>query len=276
MGLLKIFRLFRKCSGEARWSKYKTFKDKVEVFRILLKLNYYVEIRKKEGEASLQMFGYKVVSPSYFELLYLFREIFLDQQYLLTSKEKAPVIVDCGANIGLATLFFKKMNPMCSIICFEPNPRAYSFLKRNVESNFLQNVNLVNAGLADVIDEIYFYIDKNNTLISSIKEERGAKDKIKIPTVVLSDYIRGKNISLAKVDVEGAEWLILNDVIKTGTINNIKEFIFEYHHNVPGSTHHLGEFLTLLEQHNYKYKLSARDIENEDFQDLLIKASCKP
>lgn len=272
MALLKILRLVRKCLGEARLSKFKTFYEKLEVFRILFLLHYYFDIRKKSGEASLRIFNYNVVSPSYFELLYLFREIFIDQQYAFNFEEEQPFIVDCGANVGMATLFFKRIAPNSTIICFEPNPRAFSYLKRNIEGNKLSNVKLVNAGLSDVEGSIAFYIDEANTLVSSIDKNRAGKGELNIMSTTLSSYVQNRLVHFAKIDVEGAEWLILNDIKKTKAIANIREFAFEYHHNVQGSRHTLAEFLFLLEQCNFSYSLSASYSNPGQFQDILIRA----
>ena len=40
--------------------------------------------------------------------------------------------IDCGANIGISILFFKKQYPDCTIMAFEPNPHAFPLLEKNV------------------------------------------------------------------------------------------------------------------------------------------------
>jgi FkbM family methyltransferase len=272
MKFLKILRLFRKCFGDARWGKYTTFSDKFEVFRVLFALHYHVEITNRQGEATLRIFQFTVVSPSYFELLFLFREIFIDQQYAVTLNHENPLIIDCGANVGLATLFFKRLAPECKLICFEPNPKAFNYLKRNVEANNLKDVQLVNAGLSDVKGTIPFFVDDNNTLVSSLDKNRTRKHELQVESTTLSSYLQNQFVCFVKVDVEGAEWQILKDLINTNTISNVGEFAFEYHHNLEGSQHRLAEFLTLLEQSNFYYNISASYLTKGQFQDILIRA----
>src|SRR6478609_9542043 len=102
MNLIKTITILRKCMGEARWCRYAEFWRKVEVFKVLFRLRYQVEIvGNKNGPVIQQIFGFKVSGFNYFELLYLFREIFLDQQYAVQFSRKDPFIVDCGANIGM-------------------------------------------------------------------------------------------------------------------------------------------------------------------------------
>jgi FkbM family methyltransferase len=271
MILLNIFRLVRKCLGEARWGKYKAFDEKLEIFRILFVLHYNVEILKKTGEANLRIFNYKVVSPSYYELLYLFREIFIDQQYAFNFEEGHQLIVDCGANVGMATLFFKRMAPKSSVICFEPNPKAFHYLKRNIEENKLADVTLVNAGLSDVEGSINFFVDESNTLISSIEKNRAGRNELKVQSTTLTSYIQNRLVRFAKIDVEGAEWLIVNEIKRTNAIENIQEFAFEYHHNA-GTSHTLAQFLMLLEESSFSYNLSALYSTPGQYQDILIRA----
>ena len=56
---------------------------------------------------------------SYFrlnQLNYLFREIFVDAQYLFQADNDRPFIIDCGSNIGMAILFFKSLYPQARIM----------------------------------------------------------------------------------------------------------------------------------------------------------------
>ena len=39
------------------------------------------------------------------------REIFQERQYLFETDNAAPFVVDCGANIGMSVLYFKKSLP---------------------------------------------------------------------------------------------------------------------------------------------------------------------
>jgi FkbM family methyltransferase len=57
--------------------------------------------------------------------------------------------LDCGANIGLATLFFKRLYPESEIHAFEPDPETFKMLRRNVEQNSLSYVYLYNVALSD-------------------------------------------------------------------------------------------------------------------------------
>jgi FkbM family methyltransferase len=59
------------------------------------------------------------------------------------------VVFDVGANIGLMTLLFSRIDGV-TIHAFEPGTRAYRCLERNVAQNGLRRVHLTNAGLSNV------------------------------------------------------------------------------------------------------------------------------
>ena len=43
-----------------------------------------------------------------------------------------PLIIDCGANIGISVLEWKSRWPMARVICFEPDPDAFRLLEMNI------------------------------------------------------------------------------------------------------------------------------------------------
>ncbi len=273
MKIIEFFLLVKKCIGEARWNpQYRSLKEKWSLFKTLFSLRYYTEIRKREDKVvTLKIFGFTVTGSSYYELLYLFREIFIEPQYDFQFDGEAPTIIDCGANIGMATLFFKKKFPLCKILAFEPNPEVFTLLKKNVADNKLKDVEIVNAGLSNEEGTIDFYVDVKNSLISSIERNRGEGKPIKINLNRLSKVIEGKKFDFAKVDIEGAEWKVITDLDQSNVIQNIKQYAFEYHHNIPEAGFQLSSFLNVFEKNGYKYNLKTSYEMPGDFQDISIR-----
>jgi FkbM family methyltransferase len=66
--------------------------------------------------------------------LFIFHEIFVTQCYAvpLTLLPDAKTIVDLGANVGLATLFYADRFNGARFVCVEPDPRNTRLLRRNV------------------------------------------------------------------------------------------------------------------------------------------------
>lgn len=273
MIFFKTISLLKKCLGEARWNeKYISWQDKFEVFKILFRLRYLVEIKNKEDKDPMQnIFGYKVMGTSYKELLYLFREIFLANEYEFTPIKNNPSILDCGANIGMAIFYFNKKFPACKIVAFEPNPTVYNILHQNVINNNLKNVKVINAALSNKNGEMEFYINKSNSLISSVNRDRGGNEMIKVNMQKLSDVLLNNTFDFAKIDVEGAENLILDDLVTSNCLQNIKEYIFEYHHNTKINELTLSNFLKPFESAKFIYNINAKYSMPGDFQDLSIR-----
>src|ERR1035437_596152 len=82
--------------------------------------------------------GYSVEIFDLETLFFFFVEIFVNNQYYFKSDTDEPIIIDCGANIGMATLYFNFIYPKANIFSFEPDPNTYALLEKNVINNHLK------------------------------------------------------------------------------------------------------------------------------------------
>src|SRR5690348_10496292 len=80
----------------------------------------------------IDILGYKVSYMGEYEIRWLFRELFLEACYFFQPETDSPIIFDCGSNIGMSLLFFKKLYPNARISAFEPDPYTFVILERNV------------------------------------------------------------------------------------------------------------------------------------------------
>ncbi len=226
---------------------------------------------KNEGIIKESFLNFEVYSYGYGILNYLIEEIFLSNEYYFESTIKNPIIIDCGANIGLSVLYFKRLYPDSHILAFEPNPFSFDLLKKNIEVNELKNISIFNIGLYDREEKISFFTDDHpGTLKGSIDKNRGGNKEFQIATEKLSNYLlQYEEIDLVKMDVEGAETNIVTDLFDTSTMVKVKEFIIEYHHNIPGKHSKLSEFLEKFEVNGYNYNMKTT-FRKVGFQDILI------
>src|SRR5215204_3393788 len=73
-------------------------------------------------------------SLRYSDLLTLcpqWRDIFIARSLTFETANQSPRILDCGANIGLASLFFKRHYPAARITAFEADPEIAAILREN-------------------------------------------------------------------------------------------------------------------------------------------------
>ena len=207
-------------------------------------------------------------------------EIFGKKIYSFESQNKTPLILDLGANIGVGILFFKKIWPEARIIAFEPDPRTFEILQNNVKTNDWKNVELHNLAVSDREGEMDFYTDPSGkfSLESSAFGSRvpgGVKHRVK--TVPLSRFL-SQPVDFIKMDIEGSEGLVLEELTSSGALRNVKAMAVEYHHHLVPGEDKLASFLKVFEDHGFGYSIAApfhqADAGNH-FQDILIHARKK-
>lgn len=216
---------------------------------------------------------FEVVGYDYRTIDYLFREIFLERSYRFIAATEVPVIIDCGSNIGLSILYFKVLYPKARVYGFEPNPYAFELLRENIRLNGLQDVEVYNVALADRDTDVSFFIDGNiGTLRGSMRQDRGGPNEIPVKAQRLSAFIQniGMPVDLLKIDVEGAESLIIDDLCHSGTIDDVRQIILEYHHKMNGEKGRFSHFLRKLEDKEFDYNIRTSFRSLGAFQDVLV------
>lgn len=267
--LYHVYKIVLKNWHITKTSKYR-FKEKLIVFKILNSLYFKSLFSKNRKEVVQDIFQFKVSANSYSTLSFLFKEIFISQDYFFETDTAKPVIIDCGANIGMSVLFFKFIYPHCSIIAFEPNPQAFNFLKKNIEQNNLKDVELYNSALSDKEGETDFFIgDNESILLASTIAERGGGKIFKIKLDKVSNYLKDQ-VDLIKIDIEGSESQVLNDLVLTGKIKKSENYIIEYHHRINRQKSSLSTFIKPFEDADFEYNIKSSFVRIGVFQDILL------
>ncbi len=88
------------------------------------------------------------------------REVFTSDLYYFETENPQPVIIDAGAHIGLATLYFKQLYPGAQITALEPNPESFQLLEKNLFENMIDDVTTVQVALSDHSGEEHFFAMK--------------------------------------------------------------------------------------------------------------------
>jgi FkbM family methyltransferase len=248
-----------------------SYRKKWHVFSNLNRLFAKSRFSKQTGKkVSASFFGYTVYGYNYDTLYYLFNEIFVSNEYLFKTSVKQPVIIDCGANLGMSILYFKKLFPGSTIIAFEANPRVFDLLVSNMDANKIRDVSLNNVALYSEEKEITFFAGEN-ILEGSLISSRGGQSPITVKATKLSNYLSNlDSVDLIKMDVEGAEKDIINDLFESGMITKAKEYFIEYHHNIDGQPSNLSSFLNKFEVNGFNYSIRANFSKSSSFQDILI------
>lgn len=158
-------------------------------------------------------------------------------QELLTSLAiPGSVVVDIGANIGIHTIPLSRyVGIKGQIVAFEPDPDNYRILLRNINVNGLTNVNAHQLALSSKSGSALLYQSSDNRGGLSLQHENTDEygpqmDPVAVKTAVGDNFFADldKPISLVKIDVEGAEPLVLLGMEKTLQKNPTIAVIFEF------------------------------------------------
>lgn len=127
---------------------------------------------------------------------------------------KNPVFVDVGANVGIYSLWAASvMKGKGIVLAIEPNPSAYERLMYNCALNdFSGNIKGHNVALSDHEGFETLYVGQNNLGEASCVHKTASPLKVKalrLSTLLSQGKI--KKVDILKIDVEGAESMILTD-----------------------------------------------------------------
>ena len=189
------------------------------------------------------------------------------------------VFVDVGANVGFISQKVARCRPQARGFSFEPNPRIYPTLQKNLKA--YPRCQAVNAGLGAREGSLEFFHGAESCVGSFVQaytsqhpanQSRGpiAKSQVKVTTgdTMLADI---GTIDVMKMDVEGYEAEVLKGMTKLLTAGTIRTIFFEFcpfaqkwTHNPPGEIIHLliknGYAVVEVEGENHGAPVSSQNL----------------
>src|SRR5258706_3565529 len=155
-----------------------------------------------------------------------FDSIFIGRGYYFNCAISAPVIIDCGGNMGLSGVWFRQTYPRCAMTVYEADPNLASIIRRNLDHAGHSDVNVRNNAVWSENGEIVF---------SSRGDDMGRIDpqgNVTVKAIDLSAELP-EQVDLMKMDIEGAEFEVFERLIQTGAINRVKNLLAEFHPSKP-------------------------------------------
>lgn len=255
----------------------KNFNYKLKVFINILKLkflNQFKLLSNKPYKKKLHGFLFNSLSLNTLNILY--EEIFYKNEYYFEAKNENPIIIDCGSNIGMSILYFKTIYPNSIIHSFEPDFYAFKLLNENFGNS--KNIFLNNNAISNESKELIFYYNEEHrsSLSMSLFKQRESKNSVKVNSLKLSEYLINKNINhidFLKIDIEGAEFEVIDDLKKSDLFKIVDSMCIEYHHKFPGEKSKLSELLSIIEEFHFEYQVYGDLIpknSKDQFQDLIL------
>lgn len=175
-----------------------------------------------------------------------FTQVFYSEQYNFPFSKQPKVIVDCGANIGLSTIYFKNRFPNAKIIAIEPDSGNYEMLLKNTEA--YPDIRCIKAGIWNTstnLEVVDLNMGEWGFMVKAVDHPTESTIKgISIKEIITSFDL--DRIDILKIDIEGSEkelfelgqdeWLPFvntiiietHDRIKKGTSKSIFSALVKY------------------------------------------------
>jgi FkbM family methyltransferase len=170
-------------------------------------------------------------------------KVFLEREYEHELPEDPALIIDAGANIGTAAVFYAVRFPRAKIIAIEPDPENFAVLQRNCAP--YPNIEAVAAGVWHRSAHLRI-ANPNEAFWARRLEETTAESGIR--AVSFSELRAGSGhdkIDLLKIDIEGTEREIFADASCAQWLDCTEQIVLELHDRiVPGCTAALDQALT--------------------------------
>ena len=204
-------------------------------------------------EKTAKVGGQEITIPDYASFQFMYKEIFENEIYKFKTSVDKPYIIDGGANIGLASIYFKNLYPSSEIVAFEPDPEIFKILKNNIDVFNFSNIELINKGLWNQNKTMTFKSEGADAgLIAEIDQSNpGITREIEVTS--LREYLN-KPVDFLKLDIEGSETMVLIDI--QNELRYVKRIFIEYHSFV-GQKQALDIITKILIENNFRIYVSS-------------------
>lgn len=152
--------------------------------------------------------------------------VLLSKEYRVDVSKFSPhTIIDAGANIGLASVYFAKRYPDAQVIAVEPEVTNYRAMLKNIAP--YSNITPIQAALWKTDGTVNIGLPDSDTREKwafSVTGSNGTTRAMTLTTLLSTFGIQ--TLDLLKVDIEGAE----KEVFETcDCINRIRAIVIETH-----------------------------------------------
>lgn len=137
----------------------------------------------------------------------------------------------------------------CKIYIFEPVDDFYNIIKNLFINN--NNIFVYNDGAGGKNEFVDIYMSENSTSVFDCKNNN---DKKTISIKKLSEFIdeqKIKNIDLLKINIEGMEYDLLDDLIFSDKLSLFEDIQIQFHDFVPNATERRNSIRESLSKTHY-------------------------
>ena len=215
--------------------------------------------RHVETTTGLPGFPWKI--PDGLSFLASWEEIFDREIYNFRQNNGEPRILDCGANVGVSCLYFRKRFPHAKITAFEPDPKVFAYLQSNLAVSGCQDIELIGKAVWSSNTTLRFQSEGADA--GRIDSGEGP-NAIMIPAVRLRHFLN-ESVDLLKMDIEGAETEVMVDIAPC--LRNVRNIFVEYH-SFAGQPQTLGILVQTLIEAGFRVQVHPMNVSPRPFLEI--------
>ena len=151
-----------------------------------------------------------------------------------TLPERSATILDCGANVGIFSVWAARQKPAARIIALEPFPETFVALQANIRRNLLADrVECAQLGLAGRAGDLLMSTagESPNRKLVLDEDNEAREETVSVPCISLAECLTRFDIGMLdmlKMDIEGGEWAVLLSSSRD-VLQRIRHIQLEYH-----------------------------------------------
>ena len=158
----------------------------------------------------------------------------IQYKHILLDIKEGDICIDCGANYGLFTRLVYIQKGIC--YSFEPNSSLYEHLLKmykNTDNVYLYQYAVSNENKTTKffkVSENNYFKDQGFSISINVGDYYDEIKAIKLSDFIKNEILKENNsIYLLKMDIEGEEFNVLEDIIENELYYNIKYIFVETH-----------------------------------------------
>ena len=188
---------------------------------------HLAELTPRFTPGTIRMLDYQLQYSDLLSFCVQWQDIFVKQCLDFQSGIDAPRILDCGANVGLASLYFKRRYPRARITAFEADPSLAAMAEANLRTNGADDAEVVPAALWTTNGQLTFRCEGSDSgMIGSLPGAIDGRGTV-VHAQRLRDVLEAGPVDLLKLDIEGAEDAVLADC--EPALHQVRAMIMDLH-----------------------------------------------
>jgi len=198
------------------------FAERRMLAKVLWKLKWGLHAASGAKTVKVELSGRQVALPNLADTQFVFREIWLDQVYLPANGFQPSAVLDLGANVGLSGLYFRSRFPsMGKLVMLEPDPGNFALLQANLPNEELHREAVgVREGMGSLDMAVH-----DGLMNRKVRPSESGDVVVRSLRGLLA-----RRFDLVKMDIEGAEWEILADLVREPAIlGPVRYWMIEFH-----------------------------------------------